>query len=106
MITMTMTMCKGRPGWWAVGLLVLTILSTTTWARNICPASNARLTCQCSVKSKGLVLICDKGSMEDVKENMRIFKEYPSTVIQYLTLRQINMPRIPDYVFMGEEKVA
>jgi hypothetical protein len=85
--------------------IFLVIWTGLTWARNICPASNSKLTCQCSVKSKGLVLICDKGNLEEIKENMRIFKEYPSTIITYLTLRQINMPKIPDYVFMGKEYV-
>jgi hypothetical protein len=86
-----------------VFFLLLGIGTELSVGRNICPA-NSKLTCSCSVKSKGLVLICEKGNIEEIKENMRIFKEYPSTVIQYLTLRTVNMPKIPDYVFMGKEE--
>jgi hypothetical protein len=90
-------------------LLAILMVLGTEWseARNYCPAAlSAKASkCICTVKSKGLVIICEKASMDDVKESMRIYKEIPGAVIQYLTLRQTNMPKIPDYVFMGKRKL-
>jgi len=84
----------------SIWALLVVLLVNESYGRNICPADTGP--CTCTVKSKGLVVICEHTDMSSVRESMQLFKQHPGTIISYLTLRKTNMPRLPDFIFLGK----
>lgn len=83
-------------------LLVLTTLHQS-WARSICPPDNGgNKACDCAAKKDGVVLVCDRTKLHDVSKAMEFFRER-QVVINYLTIRQSHVSRIPNGFFMGEQ---
>lgn len=82
-------------------ILVLTTVHQS-WARSICPPDNGgSKACDCAAKKDGVVLVCDRTKLHDVGKAMEFFRER-QVVINYLTIRQSHVSRIPNGFFMGE----
>jgi len=92
-----------KEGW--ITFMVIVIMTLTlelSWARSICPADKeGNQPCECQAKREGVVLVCDETTLHDVGNAMKFFRERGGTVINYLTIRQSHVARIPNGFFMG-----
>lgn len=85
-------------------IVILTWTAELSWARHICPSDKAsNHPCECTSKKDGVVLVCDRTKLHDVGESMKFFRENGGMVINYLTIRQTDAPRLPNGFFMGKE---
>lgn len=98
---------RSREGWitptTGIGVSLLLILSLTaelSSARSICPARDDQ-PCECQAKKDGVVLVCEKTKITEVEKGLKFFREKGGIVINYLTIRQSHVARIPNGFFMG-----
>lgn len=82
--------------------LTLTTIIPSGWARSICPADKGG-PCDCTAKKEGVVLVCDRTKLHDVEKSLKFFREREGIVINYLTVRQSHVGRIPNGFFMSKK---
>ncbi|KAK7071639.1 hypothetical protein SK128_003220, partial [Halocaridina rubra] len=65
-----------------------------------CPSSHEIHPCTCRVMSKGLDIVCDHIDEKHVHSALDVLKKKPF-IIYWMKFRNCNLPRIPDYIFLG-----
>ncbi|CAL4131800.1 unnamed protein product [Meganyctiphanes norvegica] len=70
----------------------------------VCPPPNEITPCTCRVitkgKDPGLDIVCDHADEKHITNAMGILKKRPFT-IYWMKFRNCNLPRLPDYLFLG-----
>lgn len=86
-------------------ILTLTAVVHPSSARSLCPADKGgNDPCDCVVKKDGVVLVCDRTKLHDVEKAMTFYRER-EVVINYLTIRQSHVGRLPNGFFMGKKQM-
>ncbi|XP_069949640.1 chondroadherin isoform X3 [Cherax quadricarinatus] len=69
-----------------------------------CPSMHEISPCTCRVitkgKDSGLDIVCDHADQKHVRNALDVLKKNPYT-IYWMKFRNCNLPRLPDYVFLG-----
>ncbi|XP_050711081.1 leucine-rich repeats and immunoglobulin-like domains protein 1 isoform X7 [Eriocheir sinensis] len=65
-----------------------------------CPSPLEIAPCTCREMKKGLDIVCDNTDHKHVRNALDVLKKQP-VMIYWMKVRNCNLPRIPDYVFLG-----
>ncbi|XP_071539267.1 uncharacterized protein [Panulirus ornatus] len=82
----------------ATGDNIMSVGETSRMAQ--CPSAHEISPCTCRVMKKGLDIVCDHADQKHVRNALDVLKKNPFT-IYWMKFRNCNLPRLPDYVFLG-----